>query len=73
MQSVRFFLKYKLLLFFVSLANASKVYASAVAKTQKIWGAYLESIMKVVINFIPREFEAISQSTLHLNHITVKL
>uniref|UniRef100_A0A3Q3ET57 WASH complex subunit 5 n=1 Tax=Labrus bergylta TaxID=56723 RepID=A0A3Q3ET57_9LABR len=25
----------------------SKVYASAVAKTQKIWGAYLEAIMKV--------------------------
>ncbi|KAG8010235.1 WASH complex subunit 5 [Nibea albiflora] len=30
------------------VANASKVYASAVAKTQKIWGAYQESIMKVV-------------------------
>ncbi|CAG12904.1 unnamed protein product, partial [Tetraodon nigroviridis] len=28
-------------------ANANKVYANAVAKTQKIWGAYLESIMKV--------------------------
>uniref|UniRef100_A0A3B5B7X9 WASH complex subunit 5 n=1 Tax=Stegastes partitus TaxID=144197 RepID=A0A3B5B7X9_9TELE len=29
------------------VANASKVYASAVAKSQKIWGAYLEAIMKV--------------------------
>ncbi|XP_010788441.1 WASH complex subunit 5 [Notothenia coriiceps] len=29
------------------VGNASKVYASAVAKTQKIWGAYLEAIMKV--------------------------
>uniref|UniRef100_A0A8C4I8L5 WASH complex subunit 5 n=1 Tax=Dicentrarchus labrax TaxID=13489 RepID=A0A8C4I8L5_DICLA len=29
------------------VANASKVYANAVAKTQKIWGAYLEAIMKV--------------------------
>uniref|UniRef100_A0A3P9P9R4 WASH complex subunit 5 n=1 Tax=Poecilia reticulata TaxID=8081 RepID=A0A3P9P9R4_POERE len=29
------------------VANASKLYASAVAKSQKIWGAYLESIMKV--------------------------
>uniref|UniRef100_A0A3Q3K6J9 WASH complex subunit 5 n=1 Tax=Monopterus albus TaxID=43700 RepID=A0A3Q3K6J9_MONAL len=29
------------------VANASKVYATAVAKTQKIWGAYLEAIMKV--------------------------
>uniref|UniRef100_A0A6Q2XDG2 WASH complex subunit 5 n=1 Tax=Esox lucius TaxID=8010 RepID=A0A6Q2XDG2_ESOLU len=29
------------------VGNASKVYASAVAKTQKIWGPYLESIMKV--------------------------
>lgn len=29
------------------VANASKVYASAVAKTQKIWGPYLEAIMKV--------------------------
>uniref|UniRef100_A0A674AL93 WASH complex subunit 5 n=1 Tax=Salmo trutta TaxID=8032 RepID=A0A674AL93_SALTR len=29
------------------VANASKVYANAVAKTQKIWGPYLESIMKV--------------------------
>uniref|UniRef100_A0A668AW11 WASH complex subunit 5 n=1 Tax=Myripristis murdjan TaxID=586833 RepID=A0A668AW11_9TELE len=29
------------------VVNASKVYASAVAKTQKIWGAYLEAIMKV--------------------------
>lgn len=28
-------------------ANSNKVYASAVAKTQKIWGPYLESIMKV--------------------------
>ncbi|CAB1321350.1 unnamed protein product [Coregonus sp. 'balchen'] len=27
--------------------NASKVYTNAVAKTQKIWGPYLESIMKV--------------------------
>ncbi|KAG7268685.1 hypothetical protein CRUP_032626 [Coryphaenoides rupestris] len=29
------------------VANASKVYASAAAKTQKIWGSYLEAIMKV--------------------------
>uniref|UniRef100_A0A672H711 WASH complex subunit 5 n=1 Tax=Salarias fasciatus TaxID=181472 RepID=A0A672H711_SALFA len=29
------------------VANASKVYASAVAKSQKIWGPYLEAIMKV--------------------------
>uniref|UniRef100_A0AAQ5ZQU8 WASH complex subunit 5 n=1 Tax=Amphiprion ocellaris TaxID=80972 RepID=A0AAQ5ZQU8_AMPOC len=29
------------------VANASKVYASAVAKSQKIWSAYLEAIMKV--------------------------
>uniref|UniRef100_A0A3P8VPU0 WASH complex subunit 5 n=1 Tax=Cynoglossus semilaevis TaxID=244447 RepID=A0A3P8VPU0_CYNSE len=29
------------------VANASKVYASAVAKTQKTWGPYLEAIMKV--------------------------
>uniref|UniRef100_A0AAZ3NWU0 WASH complex subunit 5 n=1 Tax=Oncorhynchus tshawytscha TaxID=74940 RepID=A0AAZ3NWU0_ONCTS len=29
------------------VANASKGYANAVAKTQKIWGPYLESIMKV--------------------------
>uniref|UniRef100_A0A8C5DR37 WASH complex subunit 5 n=1 Tax=Gouania willdenowi TaxID=441366 RepID=A0A8C5DR37_GOUWI len=29
------------------VGNASKVYANAVAKTQKIWGSYLESIMKV--------------------------
>uniref|UniRef100_A0A8C2WYS4 WASH complex subunit 5 n=1 Tax=Cyclopterus lumpus TaxID=8103 RepID=A0A8C2WYS4_CYCLU len=29
------------------VGNASKVYASAVAKTQKIWSAYLEVIMKV--------------------------
>ncbi|XP_071251753.1 WASH complex subunit 5 isoform X2 [Salvelinus alpinus] len=29
------------------VANASKVYANAVARTQKIWGSYLESIMKV--------------------------
>uniref|UniRef100_A0A3B5K3X2 WASH complex subunit 5 n=1 Tax=Takifugu rubripes TaxID=31033 RepID=A0A3B5K3X2_TAKRU len=29
------------------VANANKVYASAVAKTQKIWSAYLEAIMKV--------------------------
>uniref|UniRef100_A0A4W6EII0 WASH complex subunit 5 n=1 Tax=Lates calcarifer TaxID=8187 RepID=A0A4W6EII0_LATCA len=29
------------------VANASKVYASAVTKTQKIWGGYLEAIMKV--------------------------
>lgn len=28
-------------------ATASKVYTNAVAKTQKIWPAYLESIMKV--------------------------
>uniref|UniRef100_A0A8C7RGM1 WASH complex subunit 5 n=2 Tax=Salmoninae TaxID=504568 RepID=A0A8C7RGM1_ONCMY len=28
-------------------ANASKGYANAVAKTQRIWGPYLESIMKV--------------------------
>uniref|UniRef100_A0A8C8DK76 WASH complex subunit 5 n=1 Tax=Oryzias sinensis TaxID=183150 RepID=A0A8C8DK76_9TELE len=29
------------------VANASKVYTSAVAKSQKIWGPYLEAIMKV--------------------------
>uniref|UniRef100_A0A3Q1JJX3 WASH complex subunit 5 n=1 Tax=Anabas testudineus TaxID=64144 RepID=A0A3Q1JJX3_ANATE len=29
------------------VANASKVYGTAVAKTQKIWGPYLEAIMKV--------------------------
>ena len=29
-------------------ANASKGYANAVAKTQRIWGPYLESIMKVL-------------------------
>uniref|UniRef100_A0A9J8BNN2 WASH complex subunit 5 n=1 Tax=Cyprinus carpio carpio TaxID=630221 RepID=A0A9J8BNN2_CYPCA len=29
------------------VANASKVYANAAAKTQKIWPAYLEAIMKV--------------------------
>lgn len=32
-------------------ANASKVYANAVAKTQKIWAAYLEAIMKVLLSF----------------------
>lgn len=31
-----------------SIGNASKVYASAVAKTQKIWVPYLEAIMKVL-------------------------
>lgn len=36
------------LFFFCKTANASKVYASAVAKTQKTWGPYLEAIMKVV-------------------------
>lgn len=36
--------------FFVT-ANANKVYASAVAKTQKIWGAYLEAIMKVLPHY----------------------
>lgn len=29
------------------VANGSKVYSSAVAKSQKIWGTYLEAIMKV--------------------------
>uniref|UniRef100_H2LM05 WASH complex subunit 5 n=1 Tax=Oryzias latipes TaxID=8090 RepID=H2LM05_ORYLA len=29
------------------VANASKAYTSAVAKSQKIWGPYLEAIMKV--------------------------
>uniref|UniRef100_A0A8C6KXU5 WASH complex subunit 5 n=1 Tax=Nothobranchius furzeri TaxID=105023 RepID=A0A8C6KXU5_NOTFU len=29
------------------VANSTKVYTSAVAKSQKIWGSYLESIMKV--------------------------
>uniref|UniRef100_A0A3Q3BQ39 WASH complex subunit 5 n=1 Tax=Kryptolebias marmoratus TaxID=37003 RepID=A0A3Q3BQ39_KRYMA len=29
------------------LGNANKVYANAVAKSQKIWGSYLEAIMKV--------------------------
>ena len=37
----------KIYLFLSATANASKVYASAVAKTQKIWGSYLEAIMKV--------------------------
>lgn len=36
--------------FFSATANASKVYASTVAKTQKIWGAYLEAIMKVLVH-----------------------
>lgn len=31
-------------------ANANKVYANAVAKTQKIWAAYLEAIMKVLLS-----------------------
>lgn len=35
------------LFIYSSVANASKVYASSVAKTQKVWGAYLEAIMKV--------------------------
>lgn len=35
---------------FYAPANASKTYASAVAKTQKIWGAYLEAIMKVMVH-----------------------
>ena len=34
------------------LANAGKVYPNAVAKTQKIWPAYLESIMKVMLSFL---------------------
>lgn len=38
--------------FFSATANASKVYASAVAKTQKIWGTYLEAIMKVPVHNI---------------------
>uniref|UniRef100_A0A6I8NTA6 WASH complex subunit 5 n=1 Tax=Ornithorhynchus anatinus TaxID=9258 RepID=A0A6I8NTA6_ORNAN len=29
------------------VANSSKIYSSAITKTQKIWGAYLEAIMKV--------------------------
>ncbi|KAM3928299.1 WASH complex subunit 5 [Leptodactylus fuscus] len=29
------------------IANSAKIYSSAVAKTQKIWGPYLEAIMKV--------------------------
>uniref|UniRef100_A0A3B3DM24 WASH complex subunit 5 n=1 Tax=Oryzias melastigma TaxID=30732 RepID=A0A3B3DM24_ORYME len=29
------------------VANANKVYTSAVAKSQKVWGPYLEAIMKV--------------------------
>lgn len=32
--------------------NASKVYASAVTKTQRVWGPYLEAIMKVRVNDI---------------------
>lgn len=28
-------------------ANSNKVYSAAIAKTQKIWTAYLDSIMKV--------------------------
>lgn len=42
-------------LFCVVVANASKVYMNAVAKTQKIWGAYLESIMKVLVYMIQME------------------
>lgn len=38
--------------FFPAIGNATKVYASAVAKTQKIWGAYLEAIMKVLAHDI---------------------
>lgn len=38
--------------FYFFIANASKVYASAVAKTQKVWGAYLEAIMKVQVHVI---------------------
>lgn len=29
------------------VANSNKIYFSAIAKTQKIWTAYLEAIMKV--------------------------
>lgn len=43
-----FFILQENSIFFISeTANASKVYATAVAKTQKIWGPYLEAIMKV--------------------------
>lgn len=31
-------------------ANSNKVYASAVAKTQKIWGSYQDAILKVQAN-----------------------
>ncbi|VTJ72555.1 Hypothetical predicted protein [Marmota monax] len=34
-------------LFFNFSANSNKIYLSAIAKTQKIWTAYLEAIMKV--------------------------
>lgn len=34
-------------LYFTLSANSNKIYFSAVAKTQKIWPAYLEAIMKV--------------------------
>lgn len=37
---------------FFLTANANKVYASAVAKTQKIWGPYLEAIMKVALHYV---------------------
>jgi len=46
-----FFLYLVQLVFFpLFVANASKVYAYAVAKSQKIWSAYLEAIMKVAVH-----------------------
>lgn len=38
---------------FSATANANKAYASAVAKTQKIWSAYLEAILKVLSHYDP--------------------
>lgn len=38
-------------LLFSATANANKAYASAVAKTQKIWSAYLEAILKVLSHY----------------------
>lgn len=39
-------------MYFGHIANANKVYTSAVAKSQKVWGPYLEAIMKVNKTFI---------------------
>lgn len=47
-----FFIPWEKSIFLSATGNASKVYATAVAKTQKIWGAYLEAIMKVLVYVI---------------------